>query len=79
MINEDIMKQSNPFNLVFGKEPKQMISRYVPTDEIINTYTDTPFFPVSKFCPLKNRTPSHLGNFALLWFLPAPPSAHMTQ
>ena len=34
------MKQNNPFNLVFGKEPRQMISRFVPTDEVINTFTD---------------------------------------
>ncbi len=30
--------KSNPFSLTFGKEPKQMISRYAQSDEILNNF-----------------------------------------
>lgn len=31
----------NPFSIMFGKEPSQMISRLVQTDQIINSFTQT--------------------------------------
>ena len=31
---------NNPFCLTFGKEPYQLISRYVPMNEIINSFSE---------------------------------------
>ena len=30
----------NPFNLTFGKEPSQMISRFAQSNAIINTFSE---------------------------------------
>ena len=30
----------NPFNLTFGKEPSQMISRFAQSNDIINTFNE---------------------------------------
>ena len=32
------MQHNNPFCLIFGKKPKQMIARYAPTDEIVSAF-----------------------------------------
>lgn len=39
MITGEYM-QHNPFNLTFGKEPSQMISRFLQSNEIISTFND---------------------------------------
>ena len=35
------MNQQNPYSLTFGKEPRQLISRFAQVDEVVNTFSDT--------------------------------------